>query len=563
MVSKERILELCKEFDILPHPSVIKVLQDFDENTVKKILLEAKKKSVFVLTLEDINIKKLQIKVKVTKVDHKKKIESIQIKKETKKTKVIKLTEFLKVSNVAKTEKIKEEVKVENKITIKEKIETKEKPKVEKEVKQEVIVNYTSPRLKPIESETSVEVIKEITAKGKKWKPADFVEYYKYKLNFYKKLLKSRVNPISIKNIINLNPDQEVGLIGRVFELIKRDNYATLILEDTTEQVTVKIFKDTPAWEKVKYLVPDDIIGIKGIIGRKADVIAKEIIFPDIPSQQIKKAPEEVYAVFITDIHVGSKYFLENNFKKFLEWLNLKRDNGLEIARKVKYLIVTGDLVDGVGIYPEQEKELLINDIGQQYEYFAKLMEENLNREDIKVILIPGNHDAVRLEEPQPPLPKDLAKHLYELGFYILPNPSWVRIHRKDNFEGFNLLLYHGYVFDWLVANVDALREGYLKPQEIMKFLLLKRQIFAGHGSNPYVPQTPDPLLIDIIPDFFVTGHIHRTGIGDYKGVTLLNAGCWQETTPFQKKVGHVPEPGKAIAINLKTRDKIVLNFYK
>lgn len=343
---------------------------------------------------------------------------------------------------------------------------------------------------------------------------------------------------------------------------MKRDNYASLVLEDTTGRVIVKLFPDTPAWEKLKMMVPDDIVGVQGIVGKNASIIAKDIIYPDIPTKQIKRANDDVYALFITDIHVGSKYFLENHFKKFLDWLNLKKGD-IEIAKKVKYLIITGDLVDGVGIYPEQEKELVITDIEEQYEYFAKLLTEYLNRDDIKVILIPGNHDAVRLEEPQPPIPRDIAKSLYREGFYLLPNPSWVRIHKKDDFEGFDLLLYHGYAFDWIISNTEAVMDGYLHPEKVMQLLLVKRQLFSGHGSSPYVPQLPDPFLIDIVPDIFVTGHIHRVGLGEYKGTILLNAGCWQETTPFQKKVGHVPDPGKAIAINLKTRDKTILKFYE
>ncbi len=585
MPSVKEIVRMFAREGILIAPDVAQKLTALDESTLNKILLYAKKNSISVISLKTLKIEELQISLQLQKVEDKKVVKKVSVERKVKVSKTLKLTDFLKGKVEKKqTVSVKTSVKAETTSSTKaqtgkvvsllqlvkqkvsvEKPSIEEKPKVEvveQKVEKKVEINYTSPRYKVEEVEASVEILKEITAKGKKWKAPDFVNYYKSKLEFYKRLLKSRIHPISIKRIRELNPEQEVGLIGRVFDLIKREDYAIITLEDTTSFVTVKVFKDTPAWEQVPYLVPDDVIGVKGIVGKSYDVIAKEIVFPDIPSIPLKKAPDEVYALFITDIHVGSKYFLEEPFKKFLNWLNLKVDRQREIAKKVKYLIITGDIVDGVGIYPEQEKELVITDIGQQYEYFANLIMENLNRDDIKVIIIPGNHDAVRLEEPQPPLPKDIAKSLYQFGYYILPNPSWVRIHRKENFEGFNLLLYHGYVFDWLVSNVEVLREGYLKPDIVMKYLLIKRQLFGGHGSVPYVPQVPDPLVIDIIPDIFATGHVHKTGIGDYKGVTLLNAGCWQETTPFQKKIGHVPDPGKAIAINLKTREKLTLTFY-
>jgi len=488
-----KVFSILKEYGLLAgDKKVIDFLSQLDEDEIRKILLKVKKKNVMVIKLEHVKMFKETTEITIEKKENK-----ISISKK-------------------------------NTTSILQFIQIKEESKEIKETKKEEEVEIIHTTKKPEEA--------------KKWTVQDFVNFYKNKLDFYKRLLKGRLNPISIRNVLNLKENTEVSIIGRVFEIVKRDNYASLVLEDTTGRVIVKLFPDTPAWEKLKMMVPDDIVGVQGIVGKNASIIAKDIIYPDIPTKQIKRANDDVYALFITDIHVGSKYFLENHFKKFLDWLNLKKGD-IEIAKKVKYLIITGDLVDGVGIYPEQEKELVITDIEEQYEYFAKLLTEYLNGDDIKVILIPGNHDAVRLEEPQPPIPRDIAKSLYREGFY--------------------LLLYHGYAFDWIISNTEAVMDGYLHPEKVMQLLLVKRQLFSGHGSSPYVPQLPDPFLIDIVPDIFVTGHIHRVGLGEYKGTILLNAGCWQETTPFQKKVGHVPDPGKAIAINLKTRDKTILKFYE
>ena len=70
---------------------------------------------------------------------------------------------------------------------------------------------------------------------------------------------------------------------------------------------------------------------------------------------------------FTSDIHVGSKLFLEKQFVKFIEWLNGNVDTRKDIAEKIKYLVISGDLVDGIGVYPNQDKELSISDIYKQY----------------------------------------------------------------------------------------------------------------------------------------------------------------------------------------------------
>jgi DNA polymerase II small subunit len=63
------------------------------------------------------------------------------------------------------------------------------------------------------------------------------------------------------------------------------------------------------------------------------------------------------------------------------------------------------------------------------------------------------------------------------------------------------------------------------------------------------------------IPDFFITGHIHKSIAANYKNITLISGSCWQSKTAFQEKVGHNPEPGRVPIVNLKTRDIKILKF--
>src|SRR3990167_1139192 len=93
-------------------------------------------------------------------------------------------------------------------------------------------------------------------------------------------------------------------------------------------------------------LVLDEVIGIVGTMGDGL-VYVKEIIFPDIPMKEYKKAKDDVCVAFISDLHVGSKMFAKDEFEKFIDWLNLLywSDEQKELAQKVKYLVISGDLI--------------------------------------------------------------------------------------------------------------------------------------------------------------------------------------------------------------------------
>ena len=77
-----------------------------------------------------------------------------------------------------------------------------------------------------------------------------------------------------------------------------------------------------------------------------------------------------------------------------------------ELAASIRYVVVAGDLVDGIGIYPDQEMELDILNVYEQYRKAADYIREI--PEHIRVIISPGNHDAVRQAEPQPALPESI-----------------------------------------------------------------------------------------------------------------------------------------------------------
>ncbi len=398
----------------------------------------------------------------------------------------------------------------------------------------------------------------------------DFVLYFKARYNALKEILQNRSdlqNVVSINRLTSKNKVQKTEIIGMIMEKrMTKNGSVSLTLEDPTGQITVIINKTKMELVNLaKNLVTDEVIGVKGGVNGQV-VFANEILIPDIPlTKEMRKAQEEVYAIFTSDLHVGSNLFLMKDFMKFVEWLNCKSGSKeqKEIARKTRYMFVIGDIVDGVGIYPEQDRELAIKDIRKQYEKAAELL--SMIRKDIKIIICPGNHDALRISEPQPALNKDMANGLIDLpNVVMVSNPAVINIHSSKDFPGFDILMYHGYSFDYYASNVDYIRTngGYDKPELIMRFLLQKRHLAPTHGSSLYVPSTKkDTMVISKVPDFFVTGHIHRAAIANYNNVTTICSSCWQSKTAFQEKVGHHPEPSRVPVVNLKTREVKMLKF--
>jgi len=397
-----------------------------------------------------------------------------------------------------------------------------------------------------------------------------FIDHYNARYKFIQGLLTHRqelTSLISINRLKGRKEGETCSIIGMLNQKITTKNGNILLsIEDPSGMVSVLVNKNKPdLFELAKELTLDEVIGITGI--RKDSLFfVNNLVLPDIPIQhELKKCEDEVYAICLSDLHVGSEKFLDEDFKRFLKWIRGETGNlaQKDIADKIKYVFIVGDLVDGVGIYPGQENELAIKDVKAQYDACAELLSQI--PDDKTMIICPGNHDAVRLGEPQPPFYEDFASSLYSLkNAVIISNPGVVNIHASDLFPGFDFLLYHGYSFDFFVANIDSIRNqgGYDRADLIMKFLLKCRHLAPTHTCTVFVPDSSyDPLIIKEVPDFFLTGHIHKTSVSNYRQVTLISGSCWQAKTAFQEKVGHHPEPSRVPIINLKTRAVKILKF--
>lgn len=301
-------------------------------------------------------------------------------------------------------------------------------------------------------------------------------------------------------------------------------------------------------------------MGFKGS-GNREILFINDLIFPDTVLQEKKNSPVDESVLFIGDLHYGSKRFLEKGFLKFIDYLNCKVPNTPE-AEKVKYLFVVGDIITGIGNYPNQEKDLEIKDLEEQFSGFANLLGKI--RRDITIIISPGNHDGVRLMEPQPMIDEKYAWPLYNLKNVILTtNPASVNIGAKLNFPGFNILTYHGFSFFHYARSIPHLmkQKAINKPEVIMEYMLKNRHLAPTHTSTQYFPLEKDSHFIRKIPDIFVSAHTHKSAISYHNNILMVSTSCWEAMTPYQEKFGNEPDHCKVPMFNLKTRAVKILDF--
>ena len=445
-----------------------------------------------------------------------------------------------------------------------------EKPK--EEVKPKVNPGYASEHVVKIED---AEVSKEVEVKYKRNLTESKVNFDKFKVlkdtsnksytsgeignlieyfqNRYKKLsgiLEKRPELRTWQKINEITENQtDLNLIVMITDIRSTKNGHYLIeVEDDTGSMPILVSKDNDELIRAaRNLMRDEVIGV--IAQKRAGqsenqlAICQNLIDPDVPRKDRKEV--DFGTVFTSDIHIGSSTFLEDAFVRFTKWLNgdYGSEEQREMANNVKYMIIGGDIVDGIGVYPNQDKELAIKDITAQYDEAARLVGDI--RSDIKIIITPGNHDASRVAEPQPAVPEKYAKSLYKLNnVEFLSNPSTVSL------DGLEVLIYHGRGIDDMVMGSNDF--SHERNDLVMKEFLRKRHLAPLYGERtPLASELEDHLVIDSVPDVLHTGHVHINTYTNYKGIHCINSGTFQTQTEFQKIYNIVPTPAEVPIIDV------------
>jgi DNA polymerase II small subunit len=285
---------------------------------------------------------------------------------------------------------------------------------------------------------------------------------------------------------------------------------------------------------------------------RSGQLYVNQLMLPDIPDRRASGTGHRAYAALLSDLHVGSKMFLADDFRRFIQWINGKLGD-LDIVNRIKYVVVAGDLVDGVGVYPAQELQLAERNPKNQYEEAAKLLEQVPKH--VQIVISPGNHDAVRQALPQPAVGPDMAGSLYRMeNVRWVGDPAYVRLH------GVTFLIYHGKSLDDVIATTPDL--AYSRPTDAMKLLLRSRHLAPTYGKRTALsPELRDLMVVDPVPDVFHSGHVHAFGEMNYRGTLLVNSGTWQAQTSFQANMGLEPTPSIIPVVDLSDFNVVRRNF--
>ena len=363
------------------------------------------------------------------------------------------------------------------------------------------------------------------------------------RFNKLKRIILDRPESKKLKSIASAKTTKskdDLYVCGLVTSRNTERNITKLVLEDPSGLFEGIVF-DSELQKTAGTLLNDQFVMVRTSPGKNSGMIIKDLILPDIPDQATNKSETETYAVFLSDLHIGSKFFMEEEFNAFISWLSSPDP----VARKIRFVLIAGDIVDGVGIYPNQDKELVCLTIEEQLKKTVALIDKI--PKNVKIIIMPGNHDPGRRALPQPAIPKKYNSSLWEMeNVVMVGNPAMISL------NGVKVMMFHGQSIDDIVKTTPGL--SYNKPTNVMKHLLRARHLSPIYGSQtPIAPEMEDLLVIENIPDIFHVGHVHRAELDMYKGILLINSGSWQRQTPFQASVGMIPNPGIALMVNLKT----------
>lgn len=333
---------------------------------------------------------------------------------------------------------------------------------------------------------------------------------------------------------------QDVAVIGMIQEIRTTNNDNTLIVLDDTTGTFASIATDEELIQETESLMPDEVIAIEGQVANDGGIIfINDIYQPDVPAtHDVGRANRPIKAVFLSDIHVGAENFALNKWHKFVDWIRQTPD--------IEYLVIAGDLVEGVGIFPDQEDELSFTQLDHQYKMCGELFQHF--PDDLQMVTCTGNHDAVRLAEPQPAL-REKHQEYFPDNMQFVSNPGTVTL--DDNVS---VALYHGVsIHDFSAEIPDADEDD---PEVPMKYMLEKRHLSPMFGNNARIaPEKTDYHLLEEIPDVIHSGHVHIYGTDTYRDINLLNTGGWVYQTSYQERMNIQPDVGDITIMNLKNGD--------
>ncbi|MDJ0274733.1 MAG: metallophosphoesterase [Nitrososphaerota archaeon] len=339
-----------------------------------------------------------------------------------------------------------------------------------------------------------------------------------------------------------LESGDEGYAVCEVREVSKGDGYYRLRLEDPNGIWTaVASARDRSLSEKVEGLCSDMVVAVR-VAAKGGRLVVKDVMLPDLPQSERPFKGPDVRVCVISDVHVGSSRFNRRAFEDFLSWLSSEHED-----LNVRLLLINGDLVDGVFVYPGQREELEIRTLRDQFAEAGRLLARVPRR--VEIAYVPGNHEPVRRALPQPPVHADHRRLLDPEGrILFLGNPALIEV------GGARVLLFHGQTMDDVIQSSMRFSYSDLRRTagEVMEVLLRSRHLAPSMEVTPVIPWREDHLLLEEVPHVLATGHIHVAAFRVYRGARLVNSGTFQDQTKLQKGVGLEPTVGTVAVLDLR-----------
>lgn len=382
-----------------------------------------------------------------------------------------------------------------------------------------------------------------------------FKKLYQHRYQLLDRFLRQNILRESSKAIIydfsevlDLSVDvSEVYVIGRIIKITQLQKGCVYQCEQLIDnhsyffEVTCKNLEET--MQITKLYVGAHVAFLTRVFASRLYI--KKIIWPYMGPTTSFVYPKSIGEIaVISDVHIAADEFNETAFLKFIKDVNVRKE--------VSHVVVVGDVISGIGVYPSQHVAKH-NTIKQQqnlfYEYFSQF------RKDLEIIMIPGNHCfTTGLAEPQE-FTKSFIKDMSSLNITFYTNPAFLVI------KNLKFILYHGRVMDSLVRDIPEFTYNQIAD---VKQLLLKSRHLAPVLDNRTVaaPTLIDYLVIDQIPHIFCTGHVHTSCCEIRQGVLLVNPGSFQNLTDLQKKTGIIPSTDSAVFITCNDITKSYIKHY-
>lgn len=346
-----------------------------------------------------------------------------------------------------------------------------------------ITIDFLSRLFKKQEVKQGIGVIRDFIPRKRKTKEGKFSveDHAHFFNNRYDRLRGILTGRTSLSNLLSINKitqrTKKFSIVAMVTSIDRQGS--SLVVEDKTGQLTVNFLKELS--DDFNQIVCDEVVGLvceSSVSGFNA----RRIIWPDVPlKRSVKRAKEDVHCLFISDLHMDSKKFNKDSYKKFMEWLERTKTKFDKF-----YIFILGDV--------------------------------STKMQDIKKFFstLPPNSRKIYLNGEIDPETGEVNSNVIKIS-----SPSII------NVEGTTFLLLHGN----LLANYADVW-GDASPEQIMVNLLRKRNL------NPTIDFTKtiydeDPFILDVIPDVFACGHFHRPGALNYKGTTIISNGSFISDPTF------------------------------